>query len=346
MKREKTVHAIDWANVEKYLRAHIEGLPDREMRVQKFTEGFSNLTYMIQIGDWKAVLRRPPFGYIPPKAHDMQREYRILEKIHPVYPYAPKPYIYSEDDEIMDKHFYLMEKKDGVVVDREIPEEFGNYPDVGKQMSEAIIAALSQLQNIDVKEAGLESLGKPDGYVERQVVGWKKRLDRAKTSGLRNVEDLEKWLADNIPENNKVSVIHNDFKLNNMMFDRDDPGKIIGVFDWEMATIGDPLTDLGSTLAYWSGEGDPYTGISSITSMPGFYSRREFLERYTKVSGMDVSNMDFYLTFGFYKLAGIMQQLYHRWEIGEVKDDRFSTLQQGVNNLIEMAEEAKDNKLL
>ncbi|WP_085991193.1 phosphotransferase family protein [Oceanobacillus senegalensis] len=341
-------NTIDWQKIEAYLRSQIPGLSEEEMIVKKFTEGYSNLTYMVQIGDWEGVLRRPPFGYIPPKAHDMEREYRIIEKVHPVYPLAPKPYIYCEDPTIMDKHFYVMEKKNGVVIDAEIPEEFKGIHDVGSHISEAVIKALVELQNIDIKKSNLSNLGKPEGYVERQVYGWRKRIEKSKTDDLRDIRELERWLIDHIPSNKEVSIVHNDFKLNNMMFKADDPRKVIGVFDWELSTIGDPLTDLGASLVYWVQEGDPDIGLTSVTDTAEhtFYSRREFLERYTQVSGRDVSDMNFYLTLGFYKLAGILQQLYYRWKIGEVTDNRFSTLNQGIANLLEMAEEARNNRLL
>ncbi|SFD43553.1 Predicted kinase, aminoglycoside phosphotransferase (APT) family [Lentibacillus persicus] len=348
MQKQKN-DTIDWQKIETYIRNHITDLSkDEEMSVKKFTEGYSNLTYMVKIGEWEAVLRRPPFGYIPPKAHDMEREYRIIEKIHPVYPLAPKPYMFCEDTNIMDKHFYIMEKKNGIVIDAEIPEAFKEIKNAGKDISEAVISALIDLQNIDVDKNGLHNLGKPEGFVERQVYGWKKRFERSRTDDLIDLKDLETWLINHIPSNREVSIVHNDFKLNNMMFEKGDPGKIIGVFDWELSTIGDPLTDLGSSLVYWTEEGDPDMGLTSVTDEAGFgfYSRRDFLERYAQICGRDVSDVNFYLTLGFYKLAGILQQLYYRWKIGEVKDDRFSTLNQGIAHLLEMAEEAKNNRLI
>lgn len=337
---------INWNIVENYIRKNIPDIPEGTMEVKKFTEGYSNLTYLLTIGDWQAVLRRPPFGYTPPRAHDMEREYNVLRKVNPVYPLAPKPYLYCEDPEIMDKHFYVMEKKTGVVIDEKLPETYPDTPETGKKISQAVVESLVQLQEIDIYEHGLNSLGKPEGYLSRQVNGWIERYKRSKTDEVPYIEEVEKWLADNIPESPAPTIVHNDFKLNNMMFETNDPTKIIGVFDWELATVGDPLTDLGSSLAYWGQKDDPDMGINIVTDKPGFYTRREFLQHYAEKSGRDVSQANYYLTFGFYKLAGILQQIYYRWKTGEVEDDRFSTLNQAVANLIQLAVDAKNNRLL
>ena len=180
----------------------------------------------------------------------------------------------------------------------------------------------------------------------RQVHGWIARYERAKTDAIPGIEEIEKWLLDHMPAGHESTLIHNDFKLNNMMFDERDPGKILGVFDWELATLGDPLSDLGSSLAYWGEKNDPDMGINIVTDQPGFYSRREVLQRYAELSGRDVSNMIYYLTFGFYRLAVVLQQLHYRWKIGETKDERFSSLNLNVANLISLAHDAKNNRLL
>lgn len=340
-------YTIDWSKIENYIKHSLQGVPqNEEMHVKKFTEGYSNLTYFIRIGDWQAVLRRPPFGKTPPKAHDMEREYRILEKVHPIYPLAPKPLLYCEDPEIMEKHFYIMEKKNGVVIDAEIPVQFENNEKTRKQISKAFIQAFVQLHSIDIEKNDLMELGKPKGYMTRQVQGWITRYNRAKTDEIAGIEEVENWLLKHTPNNPEATIIHNDFKLNNMMFQANDPSRVIGVFDWELATIGDPLADVGSTLVYWSDGQDPDMGITVVTDQKGFYSRREFLEQYAKLSGRDVANITYYLTFGFYKLAGILQQIYYRWKIGEAKDERFSTLNQSIANLIELANDSKENRIL
>ncbi|MGJ9457839.1 phosphotransferase family protein [Oceanobacillus sp. CF4.6] len=337
---------IDWDVVENYIRSKVDNLTEEKMQVKKFTEGYSNLTYLITIGEWEAVLRRPPFGYVPPKAHNMEREYRILNKVHPVFPLAPEVFFYCEDPEIMDKHFYIMERKNGIVVDKEIPEQYGDSPEVGQKISQAVVSTLAQLHSINYKAAKLESLGKPEGYLNRQVLGWTERFHRTKSDDIAYADEIEKWLIEKMPSEGKATIVHNDFKLNNMLLDYHDPRKVVGVFDWELSTIGDPLTDLASSLVYWGEPGDMDMGINVVTDKPGFLSRREFLEEYSKLTGNDVSEINYYLTFGFYKLAGVLQQLYYRWKIGEAKDERFSTLNQSVANLVAMANEAKNNRIL
>lgn len=337
---------IDWLKVECHLRESISGIPDGNMEVKKFSEGYSNMTYLLRIGDWEGVLRRPPFGKIPPKAHNMQREFTILDHVHPVFPLAPKPFMYCEDPAIMDKHFYVMEKKQGIVLDGQLPTSFGRSEQAGPLISTNMIETLIQLQSIDYKQAGLAKLGKPEGYLERQVNGWMHRYELSKTDDYLHVAELEKWLRTNRPSTSDVTIVHNDFKLNNLVLDEKDPGKTTGVLDWELATIGDPLTDIGSTVAYWGQSDDPEIGINFVTDQPGFYNRREFVEAYATKSGRDVSDITYYVAFGFYKLGVILQQIYYRWKIGELEDNRFETLNVAVSNLFEMANLTRRNRLL
>lgn len=332
---------VNWSAIEEYLRRKIPGLSEEPMHVKQFSVGYSNLTFFISIGNWQAVLRRPPFGSIPPKAHDMKREYEILEKLSRVFPLAPTPYLYCEDLGIMERHFYLMEKKEGVVLDNSLPKEFENRADTGRLVSNAVVETLVKLHAVDYVAAGLSSIGYPDGYLSRQVHGWIKRFQNSKTKDIPGAENIEKWLIENIPTSAKPTIVHNDFKLNNMMFSATDPGKIIGVFDWELSTIGDPLTDVAATIAYWTEKGEADTGLTTVTSNPGFLSRREMLELYATKSGRDVSNIDYYLTFAFYKTAVILQQIYYRWKIGEAKDERYGKLKVGIINLLEHAARAQ-----
>lgn len=342
----KVQDAINWEIVEQHLRKSIPDLPNGKLNVRPFSEGYSNLTYLLNIDDWEGVLRRPPFGEVPPKAHDMQREFRMLEKVNPVFPLAPKPYVYCEDPAIMDKHFYVMEKKQGVVIDDVLPENYGGSEQAGPKISQTVIQTLAQLQAIDYQKAGLADMGKPEGFLERQVKGWIKRYDHSKTESIPQLSELEQWLAANLPKTQETTIVHNDFKLNNMVLDAQDPGKAVGILDWELSTIGDPMSDLGSTVAYWGQPDDPDMGINIVTGQKGFYTRREFVEAYAKASGRDVSNINYYVTFGFYKLAVILQQIHYRWKIGEIDDDRFGELNIAVRNLIEMANETRRNNLL
>ena len=269
-----------------------------------------------------------------------------MEKLNPVFPISPKPYLYCEDEEIMERHFYVMEMKDGIVLDDSMPSELDSIEDAKKLISKAIVKTLVSLHEIDYKKAGLENLGYPEGYLNRQVNGWIKRYHSSKTDEIEGVEELEKWLLNHIPNSPEPTIVHNDFKLNNMMFSKDDPGTVVGLFDWELSTIGDPLTDVGTMIAYWEEDGEPFSGLTSITKNPGFASRKEMLEMYAQQSGRDISNFDFYLTFAFYKIAVILQQIYYRWKIGEVTDSRFGSLGEGVSNLMKQAQKAKNKEIL
>ncbi|HHW37387.1 MAG TPA: phosphotransferase family protein [Bacillales bacterium] len=342
------VTELDWKAIENFLRSQNIVENNSSLQVEQFSVGYSNLTYFIRMGEWKAVLRRPPFGPIPPKAHDMKREFEILQRLNECFPLAPKPYLYCEDPNIMDRHFYIMEKKDGIVIDKVMPEEFKTIPESGHLISKAVVNTLTKLHEVDYKKAGLAPLGYPEGFLSRQVHGWIKRYNNAKTDEIPGVAELEKWIVDHIPDSPEPTIVHCDYKLNNMMFANDNPGQVIGLFDWELSTIGDPLTDVGAMLAYWEQEGDPYTGLISVSKETdfGFSNRREMLEIYSKRSGRDVSNIDFYLAFAFYKVAGILQQIYYRWKIGEAKDERFRELGEGVVNLIELSLRSRNNEIL
>jgi aminoglycoside phosphotransferase (APT) family kinase protein len=336
---------INWDEIERYIRFHMEGLSQDPMRVKKFLTGYSNLTYLIQIGNWEGVLRRPPFGKIPPKAHDMEREYRILQKIHPVYPLAPRPYLYCEDPEIMDKHYYIMEKKQGVVLDDTLPPEFAEKAKC-RTISETVVNTLVQLHEIDYQKVGLSDIGRPEGFLERQVHGWIKRYQNAKTDQIDVAQEIERWLVNNIPTSPSATIVHNDFKLNNMMLSPHDVSQAVAVFDWEMCTVGDPLMDLGITLAYWTEEGEAETGLTSVTANPGFIKRREFIELYAQKTRRDLSQIDYYITFASYKIAAVLQQIYYRWTKGETQDQRFAKLDVGIRNLLHQAYRAQRKELL
>ncbi|MFD1039823.1 phosphotransferase family protein [Virgibacillus byunsanensis] len=337
---------INWAKFEAFLRESIKGIPNNPMNVKKFSEGYSNLTYLVYFGNWEAVLRRPPFGEIPRKAHDMKREYTILSKINHVYPLAPKPFIYSEDPDIMGRHFYVMEKKEGIAIDDQLPAVYGSTVEAGSVISNSILKALIELQSIDYRASNLTDIGKPEGYLERQVNGWMKRYKHSKTDDYQDVKELEDWFLKNIPTTSETTIVHNDFKLNNILLDLKDPSKVNGVLDWELSTIGDPMTDVGSTVAYWGQSGDPDLGINIVTNQQGFYDRRELVEKYAKMSGRDVSGINFYVAFGFYKLGVILQQIYYRWIKGELDDPRFEHLNKAVLNNFEMANLTRENKIL
>ena len=292
-----------------YLRGKVEGA-DGDLRVEQFPGGHSNLTYLLYAGDHEYVLRRPPLGPVAPKAHDMAREFHVLEAVHPVFPPAPRVYVLCEDPAVIGATFFLMERRQGVVLRREMPSEFTGDPAFPRKASAGFIDCLAQLHSIDVAQQPLAALGRPDGFLERQVRGWTERWQRAKTEELPGMGRLIEWLSSRLPASVRPTLVHNDFKLDNIMLDAHNPGRVEAVLDWEMATVGDPLVDLGCTLCYWTQAGDPEMrggSLSGITAEPGWYTRAELVDRYAEKAGRDVSGLGYYEVFGLFKLGVILQ---------------------------------------
>jgi aminoglycoside phosphotransferase (APT) family kinase protein len=329
---------FDFPRVEQCLRDHIEGLGPGSLHVEQFPSGASNLTYLLQIGDWEGVLRRPPFGPVPPKAHDMERESGLLRKISPVFPFAPMPYFYCDDPSILGVPFYVMERRKGVVLNDTFPPGMPPTEELCAQISQTVVETLAQIHAINWQAAGLSEFGHPEGFLARQVKGWIERYFRAQTDEIPQVEPLTRWLAEHVPQSPAATLIHNDFKLNNMLLAADDLTRVAAVLDWEMATIGDPLFDLATTLSYWVNADDPEelrTILPTVTIMPGFISREHFMKIYAQKSGRDLSSLDFYMIFAYFKLAVIIQQIYVRWKRGQTQDERFGIFGNRVRALIE-----------
>jgi aminoglycoside phosphotransferase (APT) family kinase protein len=328
---------FDRAAVERYMREHIEDLPEGELEVQQFPSGASNLTYLVKIGGWEGILRRPPLGPLPPKAHDMGRESNLLMKLHEVYPLAPKVYFFTDDESIIGAQFYVMERREGVIVDDSFPEDVEPTEELCRGMSRTIADTLVELHAVDWREAGLEELGRPEGFLERQVKGWIQRYDEAKTEEIKEVEPLTNWISEDVPESPPPTIVHNDFKLNNLVLNPDDLTEVRAVLDWEMTTIGDPLFDLAVSLSYWVELGDSQElkeVLPTVTDTKGFMTRKEFIDYYAEKSGRDLSSMHWYMVFGYFKLAVILQQIYARWHKGQTKDERFANFNERVRNLI------------
>jgi aminoglycoside phosphotransferase (APT) family kinase protein len=328
---------FDLEAVERYMRGRIEDLPEGELEVRQFPSGASNLTYLLKVADWEGVLRRPPFGPVPPKAHDMDRESKVLSHIHPAFPLAPKPYFFCEDESVIGAPFYIMERRRGVILDETFPEGYEPTPELCLGISESVVETLVELHAVDWSEAGLEDLSRPEGFLERQVKGWIERYDRAKTEEVEEVGPLTDWISNNVPESPAPTIIHNDYKLNNLVLNSEDLTEVRAVLDWEMATIGDPIFELGVSMSYWLEPDDPEDlkkVIPTVTSMPGFLTRDEFMELYAEKSGRDLSNKRFYLTLGYFRLAAALQQIYARWYRGQTKDERFARFGDGVKDLL------------
>jgi aminoglycoside phosphotransferase (APT) family kinase protein len=328
---------FDNARVLAYLREHIAGIPAGELEVRQFPTGASNLTYLLRVGGWEAVLRRPPLGPVPPKAHDMEREGKLLARLNAVYPLAPKPLHICTDAEVIGAPFTVMEYRRGVVVDARLPKGVEATPEGCRAIAEAVVDTLVELHRVDYRAAGLEDLGRPDGFMQRQVEGWIGRYEKAATDDIPEVEPLVRRIREGVPNNPEATVIHNDFKLNNLLFDAADLGRVTAVLDWEMATIGDPLFDLAIFLSYWLDANDPPAMralVPSVSTLPEFPSREEMRALYAQKSGRDLSGLDWYLTFSYFKLAVILQQIYARYVRGQTRDPRFAGFGTAVRTLI------------
>ncbi|MCK1992703.1 phosphotransferase family protein [Peribacillus muralis] len=329
---------LDISVLENFLRNNVSDLPNEPLNLQQFSTGYSNLTYQLKIGEWEAVLRRPPLGPVAPKAHDMKREHQILSSIHPYFQAAPEPILFSDDESIVGAPFFLMERKHGLVIDGEFPEGVVPTLERCRKLSHIMVNRLAELHSIPYEKTGLVEISRPEGFIARQVHGWISRYERAKTDDIKELMPLITYLQQNIPKYSQTSIIHYDYKINNAMFNQD-LTEMVGLFDWEMATVGDPLADLGVALSYWTESDDPElikigVGQASITTLKGFLTRKEFIETYANRSGRDVSNIDFYVTFGYFKLAVILQQIYSRYKKGQTNDPRFSQLGKTVKSLL------------
>lgn len=327
---------LDVGRLEPFLLRHF-GDSAGTFTVQQFPNGHSNLTYLVRLGDREFVLRRPPFGSKVKSAHDMGREFRVLSKLHSAYPPAPKALLFCDDESVLGAPFYLMERISGIIIRRNLPQGLPFTELTARRLSESFIDNLAHLHSLDYVAIGLGDLGKPDGYLERQVRGWIERYSNSKTHDLPDVTQISEWLKEHMPVSGGATLLHNDYKYDNLVLDPADVTRIAGLLDWEMATIGDPLTDLGTTLAYWIDAQDPEE-LQRIrwcpSNNPGSLTRAQLVERYARTTGRDVSNMVFYLAFARLKLAVIVQQIYFRYYQGLTKDPRFATMPDLVSTLL------------
>ncbi len=331
---------LDVAALTEYLRAPLH-LPDIPLEVRQFPGGFSNLTYLLRAGGREWVLRRPPVGANIQTAHDMHREFRVLSHLKTVYEKVPQPIVYCEDESIIGAPFYVMERVRGLILRSPLPRGLHLAPETMRRAAEALIDALAGLHTVDYRAAGLGDLGKPDGYVARQIHGWMRRYENARTDAIPQMREVGDWLVQHIPAESAPALIHNDFKYDNLVLDPADPGRIVAVLDWEMATIGDPLMDLGTTLGYWIEPSDPdILQMFGPSALPGNPGRQELLDRYRQRSGKEIPNALFYYAYGVFKIAVIVQQIYHRYRTGATKDSRFAPLLRVVQACAETAADA------
>ena len=333
---------FDESSLAGYLTGKLPG-SDGEPVVRQFAGGAANLTYQLDYGEHVFVLRRPPLGSLAPRSHDMGREYKVLSRVHSVYPPAPRAYLFCDDPAVIGAEFFVMERRYGTVVRRRMPENFARIGGAPQMLGEALVDALADLHAVDYESVGLADLGKPEGFIQRQVGGWHRRWEAAKADDLAAMDNAHSWLAAHVPASREYSLVHNDFKLDNCMFSPDDPGHLEAVFDWDMTTLGDPLSDLGGLLAYWVEPSD-HEGVKSFSPMPsgvdGFPTRSELVERYAQRSGRDVAEIDFYHALGLYRLAVILAQIFIRWQRGQTQDERFA----GMWDITKLVAEAAADK--
>lgn len=328
---------LDAAIIDTYLKAHIPGLSG-EPQISQFPGGASNLTYLLEYPQQEFVLRRPPFGHKAKSAHDMGREYRILNQLNAGFPYCPKAYVHCTDESVIGSEFYVMERVNGIILRADLPAELNFSPEQTTQLCKSFIDKLVELHNVDYQACGLGDLGKPEGYVARQISGWSDRYEKALTPDAPLWTEVKAWLNEKMPADHpKSAIVHNDYRFDNVILDPRDPQRIIGVLDWELTTLGDPLMDLGNTLAYWIEAGDPppvQLMRRQPSNAPGMLTRQQFADYYAERAGIEIKSIDFYYTYGLFRLAGIVQQIYYRFFHGQTQDKRFAQFVQ-MNKLLE-----------
>ncbi len=297
-----------------------------EIEILQFPGGYSNLTYLIKKGGAEFVLRKPPRGVNIKSAHDMGREFKVLNLLKPVYTKIPKPLFICEEDNLLGAPFYVMERVKGLILRNQIPKGLILKPNSFRQLSFNTIDNLVQLHKLDIKATGLKVLGKPEGYTVRQVDGWIKRYFNAETDEISAMNETVEWMKSNIPDEIDPAFLHNDYKYDNLVLNPKTL-EIEGLLDWEMATVGDPLMDLGTSLGYWAESGD-HAALKSfgLTAIEGNLNRQEIVELYAIKSGRGIDQFVFYYVFGCFKIAVIAQQIYARFKQGLTKDSRFANL--------------------
>lgn len=340
---------LDVSRLATYLHDALSLQADLPLAVEQVIFGFSNLTYRVRIGDLDLILRRPPVGAHVRSGHDMGREYRVLSALAPIYRYVPRPLAFCDDDSVIGAPFYVMERVEGVILRQPVPQGIVLAPAVIHAVSASLIDNLVTIHSLDCSTGALSQLGRPDGYAERQVTGWIERYARAKTDDIPELDRVADWLSERIPAHTGAALIHNDYKYDNVILDPDDLSLIRAVLDWEMSTLGDPLMDLGTTLAYWVDPDDPEHRSGGplndrLTSLPGNMRRVDLAQRYAERSGRDLGDIVFYFVFGLYKNAVIAQQIHARYVLGLLPDKRYGQFLPAIRSLGDVAVRAIEKK--
>ncbi|HEX2253248.1 MAG TPA: phosphotransferase family protein [Thermoanaerobaculia bacterium] len=316
---------LDADAVDAWLKARVPDLAGSPA-VTQYPGGASNWTYRLRYANRDLVLRRPPAGRKAASAHDMRREYRVQAALAPVYPYVPRMVAFCDEEAVLGVEFYVMERIPGLIPRTRMPPGVAATPREARALCLSVLDRLVELHSIDVEAAGLSGLGKGAGYTRRQVEGWSERYARARTWNVPSFAAVRRWLAERCPEDTRTCVIHGDFRFDNVVLDPAEPTRVLGVLDWELATLGDPLMDLGSSLAYWVEAGDDWMTRRTRrqpTHLPGMLTRREVVAYYAEQTGLATDDWPFYEVFGLFRLAGIVQQIYYRYHHRQTRNPAF-----------------------
>lgn len=338
---------LSWDRIEAHLRTALPPLGVRAagpFAVRQFLGGSANLTYLVRFGQTELVLRRPPFGVLAPGAHDMKREYRVLSRLWRVFDAAPRAHLFCTDEAVAGAPFFVMERRRGEVIRGVVPPAMRDHANVGRRVGLALVARIAEFHALDPAAAGLEDLGRPDGFVARQLAGWRKRWDLVANPGYdAAMTRLHAQLEAAAPQPQRVSLVHNDLKLDNCMFDAANPDRVTTFLDWDMTTLGDPLIDIGTLLNYWPDPADDERrkrfGHAGMERM-GLPTRRAVAASYAAYSGLDLAAIGWYEAFALWKTATVVQQLHHRWQVGDSKDPRMAAVADRLPNLIDNARDA------
>lgn len=347
--RVRDSESFEAERIRPFLRSQIADLSDGPIEIRQYPGGASNLTYLLKIGPREMILRRPPAGTKPKSGHDMAREFHALTRLHPHYP-CPRPLGFCADESLIGSNFYVMDRIAGVILRRDLPPGFADAPEQAHRLCRDLIDLQIRLHTLDFAAIGLSEFGKPEGYVERQVSGWSERFRKARTDDVPDYESVMAWLKDRQPPDSiRSGIIHNDFRFDNVVFAPEESHPIIGVLDWEMSTLGDPLMDLGCSLAYWVEASDP-APMQALrmqpSHLPGMMTRAEIVDYYASRTGREIADFSFYYGFGVFRLAVIAQQIYYRWKLGQSRNPRFENFGTFVTVLFETATRAMHGSAL
>ena len=319
---------LDLTRLNPWLLKQLDGVSG-EPQITQYAGGASNWTYCLTYPEKQVILRRAPAGTKAKGAHDMGREYRLQVALKPAYPYVPCMLAHSDDESLIGAEFYVMEKLNGIIPRTNMPSSVQLSPEQCRALCLNALDSLIELHQVDYQQAGLATFAKGEGYTERQINGWIHRYNKAKTWNVPSGKKVMKWLLDNLPEHETICLTHNDFRLDNLVLAADDPTQVIGVLDWELATLGDPLMDLGNSLAYWVEADDDFfaqTTRRQPTHLNGMLTRREVIDYYCEKMNIEVTNFNFYQVYGYFRLAGIVQQIYYRYHHKQTTNPAFKRL--------------------